>query len=77
MITILLPFWKKFCFILSARGSSKDASMIQTVSGHAISQASIIMAPNNSSESEKEYDKLSRHIDKGYYLMKIDMTVFF
>ena len=40
--------------------------MIQTVSGHAISQASIIMAPNNSSESEKEYDKLSRHIDKGF-----------
>ncbi|XP_063680163.1 uncharacterized protein LOC134815549 [Bolinopsis microptera] len=63
MITILLPFWKKFCFILSARGSSKDQTLIQTVSGQAISQASIVK-PQSSTLSEKEYDSLTKHIDK-------------
>ena len=64
MITILLPFWKKFCFILSARGSAKDQSMIHTVSGHAISQASLTDLKEGS-ESEREYESLNKHIERG------------
>ena len=41
MVTMLLPFWKKFCFILSVGESEKDRNLIQTVSGQAISNHSL------------------------------------
>ncbi|KAL5262807.1 hypothetical protein ACHWQZ_G008261 [Mnemiopsis leidyi] len=63
MITILLPFWKKFCFILSARNSAKDPTLIQTVSGHALSQASLT-GLKDGTESDKEYEDLDKHIER-------------
>eukprot|EP00116_Pleurobrachia_bachei_P004673 sb/3464935/ len=41
MVTMLLPFWKKFCFFLSVGVSEKDRALIQTVSGQAISSSSL------------------------------------
>ena len=73
MITILLPFWKKFCFILSARGSAKDQTMIHTVSGHTISQDSLTDL-KESSESEREYESLNKHIERGYILFKLTLS---
>ena len=62
MVALLLPFWKKFCFVLSARTSSNNLLMIQTMSGNSISIESFeetTVAKEDSSE-EKHFEKLGQ-----------------
>ena len=61
MVALLLPFWKKFCFILSAKNSTK--CHMQTMSGQAISDDSLDHCTITEEDSEdKHFDKLGKII---------------
>ena len=78
MITILLPFWKKFCFILAAKSSTKKREQMQTVSGHAISLHNLTEVEFREALAEdKHLEKLGRIIDERSIIILLSLIIIF